>query len=333
MSAASGAAATAGSRVLIDTDPGIDDALALLFAFAAPGCRVVAVTVVAGNVPIETGTANLARILAVARPDPVPRVAAGAAGPAARDLVTAEAFHGSDGLGGLSLARDAAGSLAYPEGPLARDGRDAADLIVACARQWAGELVVVALGPLTNLAAAVDRDPGAMAGVARVVAMGGAVAVGGNVTAAAEYNMFVDPESAASVLAAGLRVTLVPLDVTHRVVWSRAAVGRLADAPSAVGRFAYRLGAAALARGAGEPALALHDPLALGVALDPTLVRTETLPVAVEQHGVLTRGMTVVDRRPPARRPDGWGCASVALEVDAARFISTFEETLWAGSR
>jgi purine nucleosidase/pyrimidine-specific ribonucleoside hydrolase len=271
----------------------------------------------------------------VARPDPAPRVAVGAAGPAARALITAEEFHGPDGLGGLSVARDAAGGLAFPEGPLARDGRDAAALIVACARQWAGELVVVALGPLTNLAAAVDRDPAAMAGVARVVAMGGAVAVGGNVTAAAEYNIFVDPEGAARVLAAGLRVTLVPLDVTHRVAWPRAAVERLEDAPSAVGRFAYRLGAAALGRGAaaGEPALALHDPLALGVALDPTLVRTETLPVAVEQHGVLTRGMTVIDRRPPARRPDGWGCASVALEVDAARFLSLFEETLWAGSR
>jgi inosine-uridine nucleoside N-ribohydrolase len=155
------------------------------------------------------------------------------------------------------------------------------------------------------------------------------------VTAAAEYNIFVDPESAARVLAAGLAVTLVPLDVTHRVTWPRAAIDRLRDAPSASGRLAHRLGAAALGRGAaaGEPAVVLHDPLAVGVALDPTLVQTETLPVAVEQHAALTRGMTVVDRRRAARRQDGWARASVALGVDAPRFVSMFEEALWAGSR
>jgi purine nucleosidase/pyrimidine-specific ribonucleoside hydrolase len=322
-----------GPVLLIDTDPGIDDALALLFAFAASACTVAAVTVVAGNVPIGVGARNLARILRVARPDPAPRLALGAAAPRARPLVTAEEFHGPDGLGGVSELRDAAGNLVYPEAPLSPEAGDAASLIVACARQWAGVLVVVALGPLTNLAAAVDRDADALAGVARVVVMGGAVAVGGNVTAAAEYNMFVDPESAARVLDAGLPVTLVPLDVTRRVTWQPAAVERLAGAPSAPARLAYRLASAALARSAAgsEPGLALHDPLAVGVALDPTLVESETLPVAVERHSALTRGMTVVDRRPPSRRRDRWACAHVALRVEDARFLAAFEEALWAG--
>jgi purine nucleosidase/pyrimidine-specific ribonucleoside hydrolase len=320
--------------VLIDTDPGIDDALALVFAFAVRSWQVVAVTTVAGNVPVETGTSNLARVLGAVRPDEGPRVGVGAVGPRARPLVTAMRVHGPDGLGGVSTLRDAGANLSFPEASLDRHPGGAADLIVACARRWPGDLVIVALGPLTNLAEAVDRDPEAVRRVARVVVMGGAVAVGGNVTAAAEYNVFVDPESAAQVLAADLPLTLVPLDVTHEVVWPGAAVERFSEARPASARLAYHVAAAALALGAGhgEPALVLHDPLAVGVALDPSLVETETFPVAVECEGVLTRGVTVVDRRSPIRRREGWPGCRVALRVDAARFLKLFEEGLWAGS-
>lgn len=320
--------------VLIDTDPGIDDALALLLAFRTPGWRVVAVTTVAGNVPVEVATRNVARILGVLRPDPPPVVAEGAAAPRARSLVTATHVHGEDGLGGLAAARTADGRPRFPEAPLVRHSGDAADLLVESARRWAGELTVVTLGPLTNLALAVDRDVAALRRVRGVVAMGGAVAAGGNVTAAAEFNMFVDPESAARVLAAELPLTLVPLDVTREVVWSPAAVERLAGARDPVAAFAHALAGAGLALfGAlGEAGITMHDPLAVGVAADPGLVEAAALPVAVETQGALTRGVTVVDRRLPAPGRTMRPTCRVAVRVDAARFLRLWEERVWPGS-
>ncbi len=306
--------------VLIDTDPGIDDALALLLAFRSAEWRVEAVTTVAGNVPVEVGTANVARILGVARPAHPPVVATGAAGPLSRPLVTATHVHGEDGLGGLAALRGADGGPRFPEIPLVRHSGDAADLLIELARRWRDTLTVVTLGPLTNLALAVERDVEALRGVGAIVTMGGSVAEGGNVTAAAEYNVFVDPEAAARVLAAGLSLTLVPLDVTHRVRWSASRVERLARAADPVACFAH-----ALARASGGEGIIMHDPLAVGVALDPSLVEAPALPVAVETAGAFTRGATVVDRRrrPPARA--GWGSCRVALRVDAARFLDLYE--------
>jgi purine nucleosidase/pyrimidine-specific ribonucleoside hydrolase len=303
--------------VLIDTDPGIDDALALLLAFRSPEWRVEAVTTVAGNVPAELGTANARRLAGIAGVAPV--VAAGAREPLAGPLITATHIHGDDGLGGL--ARE------LPEAPVPAHAGDAADLLIACARRWPGELVVVALGPLTNLALALERDRPALAGVRAVVAMGGSAALGGNVTAAAEFNVFVDPEAAAAVLTARLPLTLVPLDVTSQVVWPAARIDRLpgrsdGSAAGFAGALAGR--GLALARAAGHEGIVLHDPLAVAVALDPSLVEAPLLPVAVETTGKLTRGATVVDRRPG--RSTSQPACRVALRVDAARTLRLFEE-------
>lgn len=314
--------------VLIDTDLGIDDALALLLALRAPGWRVEAVTIVAGNVPVEVGAGNAARILRVVGPTPVPRVAVGPATPRAGALITASHVHGEDGLGGLTHATDAGGRPRYPATPVVRHPGDAADLLLECARRWPDRLVAVTLGPLTNVAAAVDRDVEALRRLRALVVMGGSVAVGGNTTAAAEYNVHADPEAAACVLAAGLPVTLVPLDVTQQVVWSAERIERLRGTRDPVARFAYEVArrGLALARTVGEAGIVMHDPLAVGVALDPGLCETALLPVAVETAGTLTRGATVVDRRPPApwRRVEP-NCR-VALHVDAARFLSLYEE-------
>jgi inosine-uridine nucleoside N-ribohydrolase len=320
--------------VLIDTDPGIDDALALLLALTAPEWRVEALTTVAGNVPVPLGTSNVARILDAVGRARMPRVGVGAARPPARALVTATHAHGPDGLGGTTALRRPDGSPRFPEARLVCHPRGAADLIVSRARRWPGALVIVALGPLTNLAAAIRRDREALRRVAGVVVMGGAVSVPGNVTPGAEFNVFVDPESAASVFGAGLPLTLVPLDVTGQVVWSGTAIDRLGRVGTRLTAFAHSLGRAALglARAAGEPGVTLHDPLAVGVALDPTLVETASLPLAVETDGCLTRGMTLGDRRPGARWRTDWPSCRVALRVDARRFLRLFEDRLCRAS-
>jgi purine nucleosidase/pyrimidine-specific ribonucleoside hydrolase len=323
--------------ILLDTDPGIDDALALLLALRMPGWRVEAITTVAGNVPVSVGTRNVARVLGAARPDPVPRVAPGAARPRAGAPVWATHVHGDDGLGGLGAAVDARGRPSFPEAPLAAPATSAAStspaaaLIAECARRWPGVLRILALGPLTNLADALDAEPEALRRVASVVWMGGAVVAPGNVTAAAEFNAHADPESAARVLAAGLPLTMVPLDVTLEVRWAPDVLARWPAGGDGATRLARALAERALGLAAerGAPVFALHDPLAVAVARDPSLVRAERLHVAIEIGGALTRGMTVTDRRSrPAAPPN----CDVALRIDAGRALAFIEETLWARS-
>ena len=321
--------------LLIDTDPGIDDGLALLLAFASPEASVEAITTVAGNVPVERCTENVLRILKEAKPPRLPSLAQGAPRPLARPLVSAGHVHGEDGLGDLAQFQNTDGSPRYP--PVgARDlSRRAPDLILETAIRFPDELVVVALGPLTNLAVALDLDRNRMTAVRRVVIMGGAVASPGNVTPVAEFNFHVDPEAAARVLESGVSIELVPLDVTRRVVLSRAALdSRLSGCP---GRFAqfisdFTLKGFAFGTEAGEGGLTLHDPLALAVALDPSLVAFESFHVAVECAGSLTRGMAVADRRPlPAQRKPPPNCR-VAVRVDAERFLSRFLDRLCRAS-
>jgi len=325
--------------ILIDTDPGIDDALAILLALGSPEVSVEAITTVAGNVEVDFATANVFRILDVARPWDVtrprrrPLVARGAAAPLAGPLLTAAHVHGEDGLGNLGGLRGPDGRPRYPEPSHTLQMLDGADLILETADRFAGRLVVVALGPLTNVALALRRDPRRLAQVARVVVMGGAVAVPGNVTAAAEFNMHVDPEAAAPVFASGLPIELVPLDVTRRVVLTRADLGvALSRHGGKTARFIEDFTAHGFdfETRRGDGAMALHDPLAVGVAVDASLVTLEPLHVAVECEGRLTRGMTVADRRPHRDRPAP--TCRAALDVDAPRFLRLFLERVCRAS-
>jgi inosine-uridine nucleoside N-ribohydrolase len=295
-------------RALIDTDPGIDDALALLLAWGSPEWTVDVVTVVAGNAPLEACARNVFRLLDLRRPLPAPLVATGAARPLARPLRTA-AYHGGDGLGDL------------PDWPPVEPrvaSVDAPGVIVDAATRHGGSLTIVALGPLTNLALAVERDAAAIRGAGRVVAMGGAVDVPGNVTPDAEFNAHVDPEALARVLDAGVRLDLVPLDATRQVTLEPAALqSALARAPAPfadrvrrVVEYALRIDLADGRRG-----MDLHDPLAVGVALDPTLVRWEPVRLAVGPDG-------------QTRRAAGEPNARFAHVVDAPRFLSMFLERL-----
>ena len=323
-------------HLLIDTDPGIDDALAILLALASPEVRIETVTVVAGNVPVELAAANARRILAVAAPTPMPPVIRGAEAPLKRTLITAGHVHGQDGLGNLDRFVEPDGRLRYPEPPPVLETRSAAEAILETVDRWGPELTVVALGPLTNLAAAAALDARRLARAGRVVVMGGAVAVSGNVTPAAEFNFFVDPEAAAQVLEAGLAVELIPLDVTRRVVLAQAVLTeRLRRCPDdRIARFILDFTLHGFAFGASQEGggIVLHDPLAMAVALDPSLVTFEPMSVEVECEGKLTRGLSLADRRAlPSHRKRVPSCR-VAMDVDADAVLRLFLERLCPAS-
>jgi len=321
--------------VLIDTDPGIDDALGILLAFGSPEVSIEAVTTVAGNVEVELGTENIFRILDAVRPARPPRVAQGAATPLRQPLVTAPHVHGADGLGNVDRLVDPTGRPRYPKRPRVLETLDGADLILETVRAFSGRLVLIAVGPLTNLALAIQRDGEALKQCSRIVIMGGAVMSPGNVTPVAEFNMYVDPEAAAVVFEAGLPIDLVPLDVTRQVLLTRGALqASLGRNASTLARFIEDFTAFGFDFGEsrGEGGIYLHDPLAVAVALEPDLVKLEPLHVAVEAEGRLTRGMTVADRRdvePFRKRPP---TCRAALEVDAPRALAFFLERVCPAS-
>jgi inosine-uridine nucleoside N-ribohydrolase len=318
-------------HLLIDTDPGIDDALAILLALRSPDARVEAVTTVAGNVTVDRATANARRILAVAAPDPPPPLAGGAPAPLKRALVTAHQVHGQDGLGNLERFVDPSGQPRYPEPTYAIEMRSGPEVILEVADRWGAELTIVALGPLTNLALALQQDPRRLGRAGRIVVMGGAIAVPGNITPAADFNFYVDPEAAAAVLEAGLPVELVPLDVTRRVVLAQATLTEeLQRCSDRIARFILDFTLHGFAFGAERESggIVLHDPLAMAVALDPSLVALEPLCVEVECEGRLTRGLSLADRREiPSHRKRASTCR-VAVDVDAERVLRMVLERL-----
>jgi purine nucleosidase/pyrimidine-specific ribonucleoside hydrolase len=287
--------------VLLDCDPGHDDAIAILLAAGRPDAvDLRAVTTVGGNAELEKVTLNARRVLALAGLDSVP-VAAGAAGPRRGELVTAPDIHGESGLDGAEL----------PDPVVAADPRGALALMVE-----RGPATVVATGPLTNVAELLERSPET---VEEVVWMGGSTDRG-NTRPYAEFNAFVDPEAAEVVFASGVPVTMVGLNLTHQAQATPEVVARLRAignpaAEAAVGWLSFFADSYREIYGfAGPP---VHDPCALALVLDPTLVRTVDAFVAIETEGRWTRGATVVDLRGRFGRPAN---ARVAMELDAPRF-------------
>ena len=313
------------TRVIIDTDPGIDDALALILAFASPEVSVEAITTVAGNVTVEQAARNACAILDVIDPHPRPPVAVGAGHPLKKALRTAHDYHGEDGLGGIFRFRTTEGTPRYPEPRQLAAPKNAPALIAELIDSAPGEIVLICIGPLTNVAMAILAAPERMAKVKEIVIMGGAIAVPGNVTPGAEFNMHADPHAAEVAFTSGLPISLVPLDVTQQVILTQEQIEAVVrPIGSRVTQFicdsSERLFEYIRER-RGCAAIPLHDPLAVGVVIDQSLVRREPLHVEVETADGPAQGVTIADRRRIRAEWKQPPNLQVCMGVDADRFV------------
>jgi inosine-uridine nucleoside N-ribohydrolase len=294
--------------IILDCDPGHDDAVALLLAAGNDAVDLLAVTTVAGNCSLELATINARRVAALAGLHDVP-IAAGAAGPLRGELVTAPDIHGLTGLDGYDLVTG--------EAPL--DARPALELLVATLEAAAEPVTLVPTGPLTNVAQLLAARPDLRGRIREIVLMGGST-TRGNVTPAAEFNIFVDPEAAAAVFASGLPVTMIGLNLTHQARATREVLERVnairGEPARAVEGWMAFFGAT-YERVHGEFAPPVHDPCTVALLIDPSLMRCAEAFVAVETEGRWTRGATVVDFDGRLGQPPN---ARVPLEIDAPRF-------------
>src|SRR5437588_5765007 len=300
-------------RIILDTDPGIDDALALLLALASPEVQLEAITTVSGNVDVSLTTYNALSLLELAGRTDIP-VARGCRRPILRQAVDAAFVHGSTGLGELKLPEPHAQPVA----------KHAVDVIIEKIMGAPGEITLVAIGPLTNVALALRREPRIAQHVREVVIMGGALLVPGNDTPTAEFNIYCDPHAAHIVLHAGWPIRLVALDVTMLARMQREQVNTLTRGGSPVMsaiqqmlKFYFDVFGPLY----GVAAFHMHDPLCLAAAFQPELLTWEPVYVDVELHGTLTLGETVAYfGRRDAPSPN----VLAAVGVDAERFIELF---------
>ena len=298
--------------ILIDCDPGHDDAIAILLALASPEVEVRGVTTVAGNQTLDKTTRNALKILELAGRTDIP-VAAGADRPLTRTLRTAAHVHGESGLDGPDL----------PEPSTRPVDVHAVDLLAELIEPG---VVLVPTGPLTNVALLLQRHPDVRDRLDRIVWMGGAIAEG-NVTPAAEFNAFVDPEAAAAVFASGIDVTMIGLDVTHQALFTPAHAERLRGT-GAAGRTVAELADfflefhRRLYRFDGAP---IHDAVAVAHVIDPTLVETLRCNVEIETRSQHCDGRTVVDRWLVLDAPRN---ADVGIELDSERFLELLVERI-----
>lgn len=286
LAAISAVSQTQPKKIIIDTDPGTDDALAILLALNSPEVQVQAITVVPGNVTAQMGLQNALKLVTLANRCDIP-VAGGAQHPLAQKLITAEFWHGKNGLANIELPTRCQA-----------DPRFGPDLIIELVHKFPHEITLVPVGPLTNIALAVSRDPSIVPLVKEVILMGGSIS-GGNVNAAAEANIYNDPEAAQIVFNAGFAsLTMVGLDVGNKTLMTERQVAQLQAAPGPMSNFVAQVGRFLLnlSQGFGETGTPMYDPLAMGVTLDRTLVTTQAMRVEVETRGEFTRGETVANR-------------------------------------
>ena len=321
------APAEASKKIIFDTDPGTDDALALMLALNSPELDVRAITVVPGNVTAEMGLENALRMMSLANRCDIP-VAAGARHPLFQKLITAEFWHGKNGLANIQL----------PPSKCKVDARYGPDLIIELIHAAPHEITLVPVGPLTNIALAVEKDPSIVPLVKEVILMGGSI-TGGNVNAAAEANIYNDPEAAQIVFQAGWPLTMVGLEVGDKALFTRKYLDELGKTHGPVNDFIYGVnrflvGLSEQLGGMGSP---MYDPSAVAVAVDSTLVKAQAMHVDVETRGEFTRGETVGNRHGDIERNVLHGDrymiegvdkvvpnAKVCVDVDADRLLQLF---------
>ena len=305
-------------KIIIDTDPGQDDAVAILLALASPELEVAGITCVAGNVRLALTELNARKICELAgRPDMA--VFAGCDRPIGRDLVTAEHVHGKTGLDGADL----------PEPAMRLQEAHAVDWLIETLRAApAGEITLCPLGPLTNIATALQRAPDIAPNIREIVLMGGGYFAQGNITPSAEFNIYVDPEAAKIVFGAGVPLTVIPLDCTHQALTTQVRVDAFQALGNAVGQavaglthFFERFDKEKY----GSEGAPLHDPCVIAYLLQPDLFSGRHINVEIETDSPLTRGATVADWwRVSGRAPN----AMFIRDVDADGFFALLTERL-----
>jgi inosine-uridine nucleoside N-ribohydrolase len=303
-------------KIILDCDPGHDDAIALLLAARHPEIELLAITTVAGNQTVEKTTRNALKVCTLANIRDVP-VAMGMDRPLVRPAQHAPDIHGESGMDGPHI----------PEPDIEPDRRHAVDLLIELLLNSDGDITLVPTGPLTNIAAAMRREPAIVPKIAAISLMGGAIGLG-NVTPAAEFNIHTDPEAADIVFRCGRPITMVPLEVTHQALATEEVTGRLRAAQRSVATFAADLlvfFADTYRSVFGFPAAPVHDPCAVANVIDPSIIRAQQMYVAIETSGAWTAGCTVCDvygkLRMPANVRAGYG-----LEVE--RFWDMVIETI-----
>jgi purine nucleosidase len=309
---------TAGRKIIIDTDPGQDDAVAMLLALASPELDVIGITAVAGNVPLRLTSKNARKICELAgKPDT--KVFAGAIRPLVRQLVTAEEVHGKTGLDGPDL----------PEPTMKLQDQHAVDFIVeTLMAEEPGSVTLCPLGPLTNVALALIREPRIAPRIREIVLMGGGYFEAGNVSPAAEFNIYVDPHAADIVFRAGIPIVMMPLDVTHKALTTRKRVDRFRALGTKVGvataellDFFERFDEEKYGTDGGP----LHDPCVIAYLVKPELFKGRECNVSIEIASELTMGMTVVDWWGVTKRKKN---AMVMRDIDAEAFFELLAERL-----
>lgn len=317
-------------HVILDMDPGVDDALAIILAMLSPELRVEAITTVSGNVHVDLCTRNVQRTLEILKPKLPPIIARGEACPLAvtEPSLDASDIHGRDGLGNLDRFTDDGVAKRYPEPSLYPvSAQNAVDVILSLIADRPHEITLISTGPLTNTAKAILQDSERMKEIKEIIIMGGAFNVPGNVTAVSEFNVFIDPHAADVVVSSGLPITFVGLDVTHQVRLQESHILlEIRPLNTRLSQFICDITSIYMhfhGRSNDISGCYLHDPLAVGAAIDSSLVEAEDLYVQVETQGRVTLGMTVADLRPVKRRI---ACPNVRVcnGVDADRFLTLF---------
>lgn len=303
-------------RIIIDTDPGIDDALAFLLALASPEIHLEALTTTQGNVTIEKATRNALSVLELCNASHIP-VAAGSKYPLVQPLRASSDVHGSSGIGNSKL----------PEPKSKPVSQHAMDYLIERVFTEPGEISIFSIGPLTNIAMAIRKDPKFAEAVKELVIMGGAIKEFGNVTPLAEFNIFVDPHAAHIVFHAGIPITLIPLDVTNQCLLKQEHVDRLLKIESPITRFIKEAVEVYLkfSYDRGNAGSALHDPLTLATVIAPELLTLKEYYVDLDHSGGVAMGKTFADTIGKPKKPANM---KVAMNVRGDDFIELFVQRM-----